>query len=109
MTGKIIEIIKPFGAQPKKTGGTFGPAMLAEVSFANGEKSNVWIWELKEIGNELEFEKKGEYWNVSKHGPVTTTGGDDVSKLLNLIYEDVQAIKAAVILDSQIARDLPDD
>lgn len=66
MIGTISGIKKPFGMQPKKDGSLFGPAQLVEVELENGEIATIFVWTEKAIGEKLEVEKNGQYWNEVK-------------------------------------------
>jgi len=77
VVGTIVSIEKDFGMQPKKDGGEFGPAMLAVFELESGEEIKTWVWEEKPIGEELELEQNGKYWNVAKK----RGGGIDLSEI----------------------------
>lgn len=89
MQGRISEIVSPWGMQPKKDGGTYGPAMKAHVVLENGEIAQ-WVTFFKQhdLGEAVELEKndKGYWGEVSATKAAANAQHDEVMKYLKAIY-----------------------
>lgn len=88
MIGQICKIIKPFAMQTKKDGTTYGPAQLVEVELENGELTTTLFFEERAIGENIELEKNGQYWNVPKKPKkVVTVDFEPILSSMRLLYK----------------------
>lgn len=110
MTGTISRIIKPFGPQTKKDGTTYGPAQMVEVELSNGETVSTMLWEEKAIGEVLELEKNGQYWNVPKKPKaVVNVDLEPVLKALRELFKQNRGIarKVDLLLGIEATTEIP--
>jgi hypothetical protein len=103
MQARISNVKKPWGFYQKKDGTGSYEAMTVECELASGEVAPfVTLFEEKAIGEMLELEKNGQYWNVAKTAKKPASGAFDP----NILLEPMRQIYKMTMDNNRMLRQL---
>ena len=103
MQARISNVKKPWGFYPKKDGTGSYEAMTVECELVSGEVVPfVMVFEEKAIGEMLELEKNGQYWNVAKTAKKPASGSFDP----NILLEPMRQIYKMTMDNNRMLRQL---
>ena len=91
MEATVREITEEYGEKISKAGKKYN-AMRVEVETVAGESINLMSFDEIGIGQIVQLEKNGEYWNIAKPKKRVDVNLDPVIEILRLIYKQNQTI-----------------
>ncbi len=97
MKGTVESVVEPFGQKFSEKTQKHYAAMKAKVRLEDFNVVTVLVFEEKAVGDELELEKKGDYWNVvSKRQMADNQKHDEIMDALRKLYKKVEELEKAV-------------